>query len=243
MEKKELIKELRGCSTVSGKQRTWVSDLKDDHLYKLFCMIKRGQTAKSIAKSIQQLWKIKPNSTVHSISQGILKFKKRVNHLLTSSVEKKETDFNFGSSKMSSPLKSLQKNEKIASDLRSRIEKMIKEERELGIAYPNLSKDVQSLTAFEKVIIKQRETLIRHHDKDPLERLQKEHKEHEIQERFNLLMDELVPTKDDRDKMVKAIDRMIELGEEDALTVVTESDGTKHLVNSAGEKTETTVDQ
>ena len=113
---------------------------------------------------------------------------------------------------------------------------MIKEERELGVAYPNLSKDVQSLTAFEKVIIKQRETLIKHHDKDPLERIRNEHKDREFQERFNLLMDELLPTNDDRDKMVKAIDRMIELSEENALTLVTESDGTQYLVNSVEEK-------
>jgi hypothetical protein len=80
-----IINELRKCSTIPGKQKTWVSELSDEQLYQLYKRLLNGENAKSIARYVQKSWNVKPNSTVHSVSQGILKFRKRISLLLEES--------------------------------------------------------------------------------------------------------------------------------------------------------------
>jgi len=75
--KNKMIKQLRSLSHIRKKQKTWIYELSDNQLYDLFEMIKRGDSAKQIAKNIKGFWGIKPKSSVHSLSQGILKFKDR----------------------------------------------------------------------------------------------------------------------------------------------------------------------
>ena len=80
--REHILKELRDRACVRGKQRTWVSALSDEQLYELFMRLRNGESAKSIARHAQQVWKVKRNSSVHSLSQGILKFRRRISHLL-----------------------------------------------------------------------------------------------------------------------------------------------------------------
>jgi hypothetical protein len=77
-----ILKQLRDRSCVREKVRTWVSDLTDEQLYELFLRLRSGENAKTIARYTQEAWGVNPETTVHSISQGVLKFKKRIAHFL-----------------------------------------------------------------------------------------------------------------------------------------------------------------
>ena len=80
--REHVIKQLRKSACVKGKQKTWISELNDDQLFEVFMRLRNEETAKSIAKYIQKAWGVLPKSSVHSISQGILKFQRRIAHLL-----------------------------------------------------------------------------------------------------------------------------------------------------------------
>lgn len=77
-----IISQLREHSFIHGKQKTWIYELTDEQLYELYQRLRKGQTANSIAQYVKKAWSINPKSSIHSISQGILKFRKRIAHLL-----------------------------------------------------------------------------------------------------------------------------------------------------------------
>ena len=79
---RHIIEHLRRFASIPGKEKTWVSELSDDQLYELFLQIRNGDNARAIARHAQTVWKVGRKSSVHSISQGILKFKQRISHLL-----------------------------------------------------------------------------------------------------------------------------------------------------------------
>jgi len=223
MQKSELIQKLREHSCVRGKQRTWVSELSDDQLYNIFQMLKRGQTAKSIAAFIQMKWKIKTNSTAHSLSQGILKFRGRITELLSLKPDKSNESIDYEDIKRDPPMESLLKNELIASNYRRRIERMLEEERELGVSYPTLSKDVQSLTSFERVIMKQRDTLIKHQSNDPVRHYQNSRTENKDLHIVGQLINQI----DDREKVAQALHQIVEkIRENDDFFVLSEDGST-----------------
>ena len=80
--KRNIIEHLRRFSSVPGKEKTWVSELNDNQLFELFLKLKNGENARSIARHAQTVWKVARKSSIHSVSQGILKFKQRISHLL-----------------------------------------------------------------------------------------------------------------------------------------------------------------
>lgn len=152
------VQQLRKHASVKGKQKTWVAGLSDEQLYKLFLKIRSGEAAKSIARQIQAEWGVSPNSSVHSISQGILKFQKRIAHLTMPTVPpENKMSMPVAEDNEKEPANSLEGNERIARQLRARIKCMTRAEDETGVRNPYLSRDVQALTAFEKAIMKQKE--------------------------------------------------------------------------------------
>lgn len=226
----ELIKKLRNCSSIPGKQKTWISGLSDGQLFSLFKMLKRNQTAKSVAKYIQMKWGIKPKSSAHSLSQGIIKYRNRINHLFTSTSSEEKTIIDLDDFKRDTPLESLLRNEAIASSFRDRIDTMMREERELEISYPTLAKDIQSLTSFERIVLKQRETVIRHQGNDPLMYYQNAKNENEIAAKFGRLIDQI----DDREKVAQALRRAVELVEEEDEWIILRDDGSTLIGKKSG---------
>ena len=65
--REQVIEDLRDRASVRGKQKTWISELSDDQLYELFLKLRNQETAKSIARHIQQAWGVNPHSSSFSI--------------------------------------------------------------------------------------------------------------------------------------------------------------------------------
>jgi len=78
----EIVKTLRNRSFVDGKQKTWISELTDRQLWDIFIRLYNGESFTAIAKDIIKRRWIKSESSVKSISQGISKFKKRIDDIL-----------------------------------------------------------------------------------------------------------------------------------------------------------------
>lgn len=214
-----IIKQLRKCSCVKGKQKTWVYELSDDQLYGLFLRIRNGESAKSIGQYIQKAWSINTKSTVHSVSQGILKFKKRIAHLiLTPPKNDEQPSPNFNYDPMER-LGSLEEMEQIAQLQRSRIKRLMLEEQELGIKHSNLSRDLQSLATLSKVITAQKQFEIMHGSNDPIIHRRLQRKKRDMTKSWERIMERVIPTQEDKDKMSAACDRFIELIDEKSVEI------------------------
>jgi len=216
--KNYIIEQLRKNASVRGKQRTWVSELSDDQMHELYHRLRNGESAKSIAARIQRIWGVNPDSTIHSISQGILKFKKRIAHLIltipSSATPTSEEDF-----EQMNRLDSLEGMERVAQLQRERIERMMLEEKELGIKHQNLSRDLQSIAMLSKVIMKQKEFEIKYENADPVNRRRLERTQKSIQKRFDKFMDNYLPTEDHKNKFLQTTETFLELIEERAIPV------------------------
>ena len=160
--KSYVIGRLRELSTIKGKQKTWISDLSDDQLYEIFTRLRKQENARSIAQLCQNKWKINPEASIHSLNQGILKFKKRIAHLLLDPPPEKDRDQIFSDyyedyPKITCRVEGLRKNKILVMQLRDRISRLIQEENETGINYPYLNRDIMALSTLEKTIQKQEE--------------------------------------------------------------------------------------
>jgi hypothetical protein len=223
-----ILKQLRNLSCVQGKQKTWISILTDDQLYDLFLRLRNGEKAKGIARLIQSEWEINPDSSPHSISQGILKFKKRIAHLLISPTPCEAQNiymdpFSDGCPDSGNSLESL---DYIARLHRARIMKMLKEEENTGIKYPYLNRDLQALATLEKVLIKTKTFELFH--EDPVQRGKIERKQKNIDKKFGVMMQQL--GEKGKIQMVDALDKFLELAEKKAQTLESGPDGQLRLV-------------
>ena len=224
---KELVDQLKKLSCVKGKQKTWISELADNQLLEIFHRLKNGETAKSIARHCQQVWHINRSSSIHALSQGILKFQKRCKHLLETSVllpqqesessDPHEADYDSGDA--------LESLNYIARIQRDRIISMIEKEKKTGVKHPHMSRDVQALATLQKVILKQRAYELTH--EDPLKERRWAQRQKGIQEKFGALMKNT--TQDDRNKMVSAIGRFLELAKQHSFTLEVGPDG-KYII-------------
>jgi hypothetical protein len=214
--KDHFINKLRECACVKNKMQTWVSELTDDQLYELFLRLRNEESAKSIASRIQKVWGIRPTSTIHSLSQGILKFKRRISHLLRASPPTAEDDGFFPADAYDG-LGTLEELEKIAELQRERIKRMMLEEKEMGVKHSNLSRDLQSHAILSKLIMKQKESEIAHQLDDPvrMKRLQVAGKR--MNTKFMKMMRDVIPTERDKEKVIRATERFIELIDERSL--------------------------
>lgn len=216
--KNVLVKNLRKCTFVPGKERTWISDLSDDHLLSVYSKLKNGESAKAIARHVLEVWKINSKATPHSISQGILKFKGRIAHLLiTTAGVGTPPSFRESPAERSdrTPADEL---EDIAEQQEDRIKRIIKEERETGIKYPYLNRELQGLAALRKAIIKQRE----YEQKHGAEIKARQNKE--IEKVFKKKFDKLLPKIGDGERLISAMNRFLEMAEKEAVLMEEDPD-------------------
>jgi len=211
--KDHFIKKLRECACVKNKMQTWVSELTDDQLYELFLRLRNEESAKSIASRVQKVWGIRPTSTIHSLSQGILKFKRRISHLLLASPPSAEDDDYFPADAYDG-LGTLEELEKIAQLQRERIKRMMLEEKEMGVKHANLSRDLQSLANLSKLIMKQKEFEIAHQLDDPVRMKRLRVAGKRMNTKFMKMMRDVIPTERDKEKVIRATERFIELIDE-----------------------------
>lgn len=227
MNNKALTDQLRKLSCVKNKEKTWIARLADRQLLEIFYRLKNDETAKSIARHVQQAWKINPTSSIHALSQGILKFQKRCKHLLEATALSLQQESNSSDPLEADydPEDSLASLDFIAQSMRERIIGMIEKERKTGIKHPYLSRELQALSSLQKIILKQRAYEMLH--EDPLKERRLAQRQKGIREEFGALMKNT--TQDDRDRMVSAIGRFLELAKQHAVTLQVNPDGTYFL--------------
>jgi len=207
--KKLIIKELRKFASVRNKQRTWISELDDERLYQIFLMLKSGSSSRTVAEHVREVWKLNKESTIHSLAQGVIKFKRRIEHLLVKDYKpsgKVESDSSIDDEK---GVDVLTTNQRLADQLRLRIEKIMKEEKKLGVSYPGLCKDVMALSSLEKNILKEIDWRMK--NKDRLIEGYEERQQRELGDRFDKFIEKHLPTDEERDRMVKGMSRFLEL--------------------------------
>ena len=108
------------------------------------------------------------------------------------------------------------------------------EEKEQGVSYPNLMKDVQALTSLEKIILKEIEWRMK--NKDQLLEEYEKRQEREIGERFDRFLEKHFPTDESRKRMVDALSGFLELAEQETVLMIENDDGTLSPVDKEGEE-------
>lgn len=223
------MQQLRERSCVRGKQRTWISELTDEQHYDLFLRLRNGENAKSIARMIQTAWGVNPESSSHSVSQGILKFKKRIAHLLISPTIEGQNICPGPLNECLDAENTLESLDYIASLHRKRIKTMLEEERRTGVKFPYLNRDLQALAALEKVIFKQK-TFEMFYD-DPVKRKKLERLKMKMEAKFGAWMDQL--GEDGRMKMVNALGKFLEYAEQHSVPIERGPDGQMRIIEPA----------
>jgi len=83
-----------------------------------------------------------------------------------------------------------------------------------------------ALTAFEKVILKMEEAQMKHGGTSPLEKHQEELKYKKQDLAFNEMIQKILPTETDRNKMINACDTLLERLEDKCEMLIQKPDGT-----------------
>ena len=104
---------------------------------------------------------------------------------------------------------------------------MIVEEKETGLMYPFINRGLQALASLRKTILKQKEWETTH--EDPLNRKRRERMEQNIDRRFNALMENI--GEDGQDRLIRAMNRFLELAEQKAVAMYRREDGTYTLTS------------
>jgi len=211
--KKYIIGQLKKFSCIPGKEKTWISNLTDEQLFDVYLKIRNGDSSRSIAIYIQNTLQIQTNSSIHSMAQGITTFKKRIVHLLIQMPEQSETS--------EKPIgiddtDALKKIEIMAERYEARIKKIMEEESQTGIRYPYLNRDIQSLAALRRAIIRYREWEIKY--AEPLRELMEKKKNIERDRKFNIFMNNLGD--DGQQRVVQALDKFLDLASQSAIKMV-----------------------
>jgi hypothetical protein len=218
--KDHVLKELRKCCAVKNKQETWVFRLNDDRLWEMFLRLRNEESARDIARHALNVWGLNPKSSVHSVSQGILKFKKRISHLLLSP----PPDLGLESVATADPDCSLEVLENIAKLHRARIQRMMLEEDQTAVRYPHLNRDIQALSSLEKTLMQRKEWELA--NDDPVEVRKSRVRKRKIDAIFEGLMEGV---KGDGSSIISATEQIIQLAEKKSLTLEMEEDGSISL--------------
>jgi hypothetical protein len=217
---KSIIEEIRKSASVKGKTPTWISYLKDEQLHEIFKRLRNGESAKAIARLTRDTWLLNRNSSIHSLSQGILKFNKRIAHLLLAPTT---SEIKLACLPRQTEIEEIgtgESLEELARQQEIRIKGIIGEEKEYGIRYPNLNREIQSLAALRKAILKQREWEIKYGES--LDRGKDLKLEKGIKVKFDRLMEGI--SDDGRERIIFAAQKFLELAEKEAITVEIDSD-------------------
>jgi hypothetical protein len=158
-----IIKQLRERSSVKNKERTWLSRLSDERLYEVFLKLRAGESSRSIARHAQQMWRVNPASSIHSLSQGVTKFRRRISQLINPPHVGNDPIGSNPYLELNEET-TLERMERMSQDIEARINRMMKEEQETGIKFPHLNRDIQALASLRKSIIKQRDWQLIHGD-------------------------------------------------------------------------------
>jgi len=221
---KELIDQLRQFSCVRNKEKTWIAGLNDSQLLEVFHRLQSGETSKSIARHVQA-WGINPTSSIHALSQGILKFNKRIAHLLAISAGYREREHSKPFTGDFTPEDTLESLDYIANLHRARIKAMLEEEKRTGIKFPYLHRDMMALSTLQKLIMRQK-TWEKYND-DPMKQRRIAGLEKEIHQKFDTMMKQI--GEDEKIEVAGALGKFLEWADQNAVTLQIGPDG-KYII-------------
>jgi hypothetical protein len=92
-------------------------------------------------------------------------------------------------------------------------------EREMNVKHSNLSRDLQSLATLSKTIMKQKEFEIAHQLDDPVRMKRTRIAGKQMNKKFMKMMKEVIPTERDKEKVIRATERFIELIDEKSINL------------------------
>jgi len=220
-EKKQFIEQLRKLSRIGNKERTWISDLSDERIYEIRSRLLNGESARDIARHVQQVWQINPSSSIHSIAQGITKFRRRISHLLIMSPPTANATCDIDPDRELVSENASTRMERMALEAESRIKSIMAEEKQTGIKYAFLHRDIQALTNLRKSVLKQREWEFQHADLIQAEN--RKNIEKNIKDKFDRL---LVTLGDDgQERIINMTTRFLEEIDKLAVPMVCKADG------------------
>ena len=127
-----------------------MSKLSDNQIYEIHLRLRSGESIRSIARHIKGSYTGMSRSSVTSISKGIVKYKERIKHLFGKDLHSGR-EVAIGDDV---DLNGIEQLEYLADRQQKRIISMMKEEESRNIINVNISKEIDSLTAFQKTIIK-----------------------------------------------------------------------------------------
>ncbi len=108
----------------------------------------------------------------------------------------------------SDKLEGLEGMEHIVQLQLARINEMISEEKETGIKYPSLSREIHALSALTKTLTKAKEWELVHQGLDPVKRRKFEREKERLQQGWSSLMDAWGD--EGRKKMIRALNELLE---------------------------------
>jgi mutator protein MutT len=89
--------------------------------------------------------------------------------------------------------------------------------REMNVKHSNLSRDLQSLATLSKTIMKQKEFEIAHQLDDPVRIKRTRLAGKQMNKKFMKMMRDVIPTERDKEKVIRATERFIELIDEKSI--------------------------
>lgn len=220
--KKLIIEELKRNASRPGKEKTWISLLSEDQIYEIFIRLKNGESGKAIAAYVQKIWKINPHAKIHSLSQGVIKFKKRINHLLISETKNIGCQKPFENDEDREDIYSGESLEELAIQQEKRIKQMIQEENKNKVKYPHLNREIQCLASLRKALIKQRDWEIK--NGQTLIRGNKTKLSKNSQKRFESVVKGFNFDDDALERLTIAANKFLELAEQESIIMDKEPD-------------------
>lgn len=210
-----IIDQLRNAASVPGKEKTWISELTDQQLLEIYVKLKNGISAHNIAIYVRDSWKILTKSSPHSIAQGIIKFKKRIAHLLNVSCQETQ-QMPLPSIPDIPPYESsLESLEDLANKLDKRIRDILQEERQTGTRFP-INKEINALSSLRKTILKQKQWELMHSNDDPMLLRKQKRDDERLRRSFDLMRSQLT---DGGSVVAEMARRFIELAEKESVTM------------------------
>ncbi|MEW5735017.1 MAG: hypothetical protein AB1921_09195 [Thermodesulfobacteriota bacterium] len=221
--KKYVLDQLREKASVPGKQKTWISLLDDEQRYTLFLMLRNGESSKAIARHAQDAWGVLPGSSVHSISQGVTKFKKRIAHLLLIPGQEEAPRLPAEPSPGQELPEGSEGLDILAERHKRRIYKMMAEEEKTGVKYPHLNREIMALSQLVKSIAKQKDWEIKNGGRDPVKLRREEAQMRQMKEDFDGFVNQLGD--DRRDVLIRATQTFLKKIKEKALPLYKDENG------------------
>ncbi len=214
---KYLISQIRSCLCVPGKLEPAANKLTDGQLFEVFNRLRKGQNPNQVGRYAQRAWGFMKDRTEHTCGQAVRLLQKRISHLILEAPQEENPPTTGPFSVAVNP-RGIAGHQRLYDELLERTLRLLAEERTTGIPYKDLAKDALAVSSLSKSLLKLKEFELT--NLDPLE-IHKRHMQRTEQKRMlDHLISEIQKKSDpEQSQVLNAMDRFMELAEENAITL------------------------